>query len=330
MFSRNMILQGRVAVDGYREAHKQLHSGGWYKGISEDHTPLLGVMLESLRRVGFNSLEEYFAAEKPYTDEFLRMDFEAQAIQREVRFIDLSQSSYVYNMAAQESIEALRTKGISPDTLLVSHSAIEAKPCIQIDRGSDTTKELYESEIYKAQMPVVRMLCSGWKPVFVSPLAPQPSLISRGIHDETTGLALWKEIMRQVWEHFGIVASCEGNDVLVDNKKVTGLWIGESIAQAVCSLDMDFTLADKVIPALAGASHDAQLSSERMTTAKIEAGRDIDFAEFFTVFKSVLETVLHLTFVPGHLTVAEEERIARYLPRYQSAKWTWQGEFNVH
>jgi len=326
LVEKNKVVQGREAVDAYRVAHTALHSHGWYKGISEDHTPLLNTLLSSLKVSGFNSLDEYFLAEKPYLNGFLCEEFEVQAIQREVRFIDLSSHEYVYNMAAQEAIEALRTLGRSPDTFLISHSAVEQKLCLQINRGTNTETAVIASEVIQEKIPIVRMLCYGWKPVFVSPQCPQPSLISRGIYDEKTGLALWQEIMRQVWEHFGIITTCEVNDVLVGDKKIAGLWIGESIAQAVCSLDLDFTLADKIIPPLTGVSHEALTASQRMTTAKIEAGRNIDFDEFFLVLKETLQRILHLTFVAGSLTTAEEERIAYYLPKYSSSEWTWQGD----
>jgi len=60
--SKGKILAGREAADAYREAHRKLHSKGWYKGISEDHTPLLNTMLAELKILGFDSLEEFFTA----------------------------------------------------------------------------------------------------------------------------------------------------------------------------------------------------------------------------------------------------------------------------
>ena len=59
---KEQILKGREAVDAYRAAHTQLHSKPWHKGVSEDHTPLLNIMLAALKSQGFNSLDEFFTA----------------------------------------------------------------------------------------------------------------------------------------------------------------------------------------------------------------------------------------------------------------------------
>lgn len=77
------ILAGREAVDAYREAHGQLYVGGWYKGISEDHTPLAETMLVEFKKQGFNTIQEFFDAsgelnirELGFVD---RQDFRAKA-----------------------------------------------------------------------------------------------------------------------------------------------------------------------------------------------------------------------------------------------------------
>lgn len=61
---REKILAGRKAVDAYREAHRQLYTGGWYKGISEDHTPLLEKLVADLEKIGFTSAEKEFEPKK--------------------------------------------------------------------------------------------------------------------------------------------------------------------------------------------------------------------------------------------------------------------------
>ena len=58
------VLSARQAVDAYREAHRQLHAGGWYKGISEDHTPLLEKLVSDLDKLGFTSTEAGFEPKK--------------------------------------------------------------------------------------------------------------------------------------------------------------------------------------------------------------------------------------------------------------------------
>jgi len=55
--SRDNIQAGRKAVDAYREAHAKLHAGGWHKGISEDHAPLLEKLVATLEKLGITSIE---------------------------------------------------------------------------------------------------------------------------------------------------------------------------------------------------------------------------------------------------------------------------------
>ena len=62
--SKSKILTGRKAVDAYREAHRQLHSHGWYKGISEDHTPLFEKLVTDLEKIGITSDELDFEPKK--------------------------------------------------------------------------------------------------------------------------------------------------------------------------------------------------------------------------------------------------------------------------
>lgn len=62
MVDKEKILAGRVTVDAYREAHRQLHLKTWHKGIPEEHTPLLNKQLAKFKELGFNSLQEFFDA----------------------------------------------------------------------------------------------------------------------------------------------------------------------------------------------------------------------------------------------------------------------------
>ena len=61
---KKKILAGRKAVDAYREAHSKLHAGGWYKGISEAHTPLLEKLVADLEAIGVTSAELDFEPRK--------------------------------------------------------------------------------------------------------------------------------------------------------------------------------------------------------------------------------------------------------------------------
>lgn len=86
------VTSGRLAVDAYRLAHAQLHSTGWHKGISEEHTPLLNTMLSELKKQGFNSLQEFFRASQELNILELgfksREDFEAKATDAEIEALE--------------------------------------------------------------------------------------------------------------------------------------------------------------------------------------------------------------------------------------------------
>jgi len=60
--NKQKIQTGRQAVDAYRLAHTKLYDRGWHKGIPEEHTPLLDMMLKVFKQNGFNSLDEFFDA----------------------------------------------------------------------------------------------------------------------------------------------------------------------------------------------------------------------------------------------------------------------------
>lgn len=49
------ITRGRDAVNAYRYAHTMLYTNGWYRGISEDHTPLLMAMVNVLEKESYTS-----------------------------------------------------------------------------------------------------------------------------------------------------------------------------------------------------------------------------------------------------------------------------------
>ncbi|GAI67359.1 unnamed protein product [marine sediment metagenome] len=59
---KQKIISGRKAVEAYRTAHTALHREPWRKKIPEEHTPLLNAMLKALKAQGFNSQEEFRAA----------------------------------------------------------------------------------------------------------------------------------------------------------------------------------------------------------------------------------------------------------------------------
>lgn len=84
---RLKVLKGRKAVDAYREAHRQLYSKPWHRGIPEEHTPLLKAMVIVLEKQGFTSAETDF---EPKKTEVLAKFWEASDLLniRELGFTD--------------------------------------------------------------------------------------------------------------------------------------------------------------------------------------------------------------------------------------------------
>lgn len=66
---KDKVLAGRLAVEAYRTAHAHLYDKGWYKGISEDHTPLLEKLVADLEKIGITSTKPDF---EPKKNEILR------------------------------------------------------------------------------------------------------------------------------------------------------------------------------------------------------------------------------------------------------------------
>lgn len=74
----NSITRGRDAVNAYRYAHTLLGKDGWYRGISEDHTPLLKAMVQALEKEGFTSSYLSFSLKK---DEVIQKFWDASDMQ---------------------------------------------------------------------------------------------------------------------------------------------------------------------------------------------------------------------------------------------------------
>lgn len=69
MPNKQDILKGREAVEDYRKAHHELHLRPWDKFVSAKHTPLLDKLKVALSVLGFNSLDEFFAASEQLNTE---------------------------------------------------------------------------------------------------------------------------------------------------------------------------------------------------------------------------------------------------------------------
>ena len=70
MVDKAKILEGRKAVNTYREAHRVLHGKPWHKGVPKEHRPLLENLLAKLKKLGFNSLQEFSTASETLGDEW--------------------------------------------------------------------------------------------------------------------------------------------------------------------------------------------------------------------------------------------------------------------
>ena len=96
----------RNAVDAYRKAHAKMHSKGWRKGISEDHTPLLEKMVSDLEAAGVVSSETDFEAKKSKVlSDFWKASDEQNA--KELGFVDKKDFD---EKATKEDKDALRLK----------------------------------------------------------------------------------------------------------------------------------------------------------------------------------------------------------------------------
>jgi len=88
---KQRIRKGREAVDAYRTAHVALHKKPWHRGVPEEHTPLLNIMLKALQELGFNNPWELFRASDELNMQELgfasREDFEARATEEDERHL---------------------------------------------------------------------------------------------------------------------------------------------------------------------------------------------------------------------------------------------------
>jgi len=78
----NAMTRGRDAVNAYRHAHNQLYVNGWYRGISEDHTPLLVAVVKLMEKEGYTSAELEFEQKKTEILGKFWLDSDTQNVRR--------------------------------------------------------------------------------------------------------------------------------------------------------------------------------------------------------------------------------------------------------
>ena len=90
---KGAIEAGRDVVDDYRANHAKLYDKPWHRGIPEDHTPLLEIMLAGLKKQGFNSIQEFFDASEELNVQELGFasgeDFDARATMADYEALEL-------------------------------------------------------------------------------------------------------------------------------------------------------------------------------------------------------------------------------------------------
>lgn len=72
-YKRN-ICAVRKAVDKYRAQHYNLHMQQWDASVPAKHTPIFYVLVASVARFGFNSIQEFFDASADFNAQELGFD----------------------------------------------------------------------------------------------------------------------------------------------------------------------------------------------------------------------------------------------------------------
>jgi len=80
---KEKVIEGRKAVDKYRQAHQKIYEQPWRKTLPEEHTPLLNLMVKRLAQFGYKTIQEFFDASEELNIAELgfanKQDFESKA-----------------------------------------------------------------------------------------------------------------------------------------------------------------------------------------------------------------------------------------------------------
>lgn len=71
---KQQVQGGRQAVEAYRQAHRELHTGGWSKNLAGEHRKLLDILLDELGKQGFTSVEQFASASQELNARELGLD----------------------------------------------------------------------------------------------------------------------------------------------------------------------------------------------------------------------------------------------------------------
>lgn len=58
------VREGRRSMEAYRLAHTEISKNGYYKGLSEDHIPLLQVLIADLEKQRFRAIDNGLSFDK--------------------------------------------------------------------------------------------------------------------------------------------------------------------------------------------------------------------------------------------------------------------------
>lgn len=319
------VLSGRKAVDAYRETHTALHAGGWYKGISEDHIPLLENLKLNLKEIGFDSLGEFEAQASKYQVGTFVDDYISNQSDRIFNFIsDTSEPAFmqatyeaIINNMKDDSDNAIISW--HPKTLYIGiprHSKIEVI-------NQTTLKEL--------GMKCTRGTFPSGDVGFISAQTPIISIIDKSTYCIEAGFEICKRIQQSIFVSLGITTDWNGNDLVVNGKKLgatTCFRIGDINVLAVGALlDLDMSLVDSIVSMKKSRSgREGAIPSERLITAKSILGRDVEYEEYEEAFLETVHNILHINVTRLETDVAG---INKLLPKYESEQWTLTGEYNV-
>jgi len=269
------ILKGRAAIDNYRAAHTKLHSHGWYKGISEDHTPLLEKLKSDLKEVGFNSIEKFEKGTKT------------------LPLINPIKFSSVNTYPELEELIELREQDLIPDTFALQ---ITPYPWIWVGT-SNPLAEVLDGEICrKEEIPICNSVCSGAS-ILGSSMFLYCGLVTKNTFSLNENLIDFAVLVLQ---KIGVSACARisgQHDILANGKKISGVTgISKGNTQysiGFWNLDFDYDLANKLlkIPLSKKATDHPLVMEDWITSIRQVTGKNIPFSEMLFAIKTAFSEV---------------------------------------
>lgn len=289
--AKDKILSGRKAVDAYRQAHTQLHSQPWHRGIPEEHTPLLEKMLADLKEQGFNSLEEYFQAARKSGIGIISPDFSLADVP--LRFL-VQDSGGLFVGAVTEC----RRADLIPDTVLLSYL-----PTPRFGVPSKMSREEIEEQLdlefcQANNIPVITYVHDERLSavMYLEAFSPQFDVITKRA---LMSLDYGRVLCLSVLERLGVNAEIgQANNIMVGGRKITSVSLYESEGVArlggIFNLSLQTSLLDLAFHPPESKLHGLAKISEWMTSVEQEINREVPMEEFTASFVAAFEELFHL------------------------------------